>query len=84
MDSRNVPYSLCGKILVANGIVEEERLSYLFNLSQRNGVLNLKKMSPSDVRKIASDIRCTAAVFSPGTGILETHTLMETLVADQP
>ncbi|MDX8500851.1 NAD(P)/FAD-dependent oxidoreductase [Mesorhizobium sp. VK4C] len=75
-DTRSVPYSLCGKLIVA---VTEDELAVLDRIADRarqNGVTNLVGLTGDEARRMEPDIQCVAALLSPGTGIVDSHQLM--------
>jgi L-2-hydroxyglutarate oxidase LhgO len=77
--TRSVPFSLCGKLIVA---VNEDELAVLDQIADRarqNGVHNLVRLSGADARQLEPSVRCVAALLSPGTGIVDSHQLMLSL-----
>lgn len=76
----NIPYRKLGKLIVAVSKEEEKQLFELFNKGKKNGVKGLKILSQSEVKKIEPYVECTLALFSPDTGIIDSHKLMLHLI----
>ncbi len=70
-DAHGVPYERCGKVVVA---VEERELPVLQELLQRgtaNGVPGLELIGPERLKELEPHARGLAALYSPGTGIVD-------------
>lgn len=81
-DSHGVPYDPCGKIIVAT---DEEQLPELERLKANaaaNGVRDLTWMRPQDVTEMEPAVHCVGALWSPSTGILDSHAYMLALQGD--
>lgn len=81
-DSHGVPYDPCGKIIVAT---DEEQLPELERLKANaaaNGVRDLTWMRPQDVTEMEPAVYCVGALWSPSTGILDSHAYMLALQGD--
>ena len=81
-EARKVPHALPGKLIVA---VEEADLPALEARLERgrvNGVEGLELLTGDAARRLEPGIRCTAALHSPGTGILDSHAFMRSLLRD--
>ncbi len=79
---RGIPHQRLGKLLVA---VDEEELALLEKLKASalaNGVMDLQCLSAAEARELEPELRCTAALLSPSTGIVDSHALMLSLLAD--
>jgi L-2-hydroxyglutarate oxidase LhgO len=73
----NIPYRRLGKLIV---ISEEDEIPILHDLFERgknNAVEGLELLSSKQVRQIEPNIKCKEAIYSPNTGIVDTHKLME-------
>ena len=64
-----IPFEICGKLIVAT---EEHELPLLENLFQRaqQNELNAEKLSPQAAREIEPHVRCLAALRLKSTGIV--------------
>ena len=79
---RNIAYKKTGKLIVATEDSEIETLDKLLQKGSANGVHDLKKISAKEAMAMQSGLRCIAAVLSPSTGIIDSHSLMLSLQAD--
>lgn len=80
-EARRVPFSRCGKLIVA---IEEDELPALHALHQRgldNGV-PLQLISGADARSMEPEVPAIAALWSPTTGVMSAHGLMDALRED--
>lgn len=72
----NIPFSNCGKILLATTEEEVHKLNKLSEQGQLNGVEGLKQLSSSDVHYLEPEVNCKKALLSETTGILDTTSFM--------
>src|SRR6185295_3368692 len=79
---RQVPHRRIGKILVAVCEAEIPALERIRRLAEANGVHDLVPLSAADVRSLEPAVVAVRGVFSPSTGILDSHALMRALEAD--
>lgn len=75
----NISHKKIGKLIVATDEKEISDLEKLFKRGLENGVCDLKFISRDEVKKIEPNIRAGAAIFSPSTGIIDSHSLMKNL-----
>jgi L-2-hydroxyglutarate oxidase LhgO len=81
-EQRQVPHQCCGKLIIATREDEHDQLKALQDNALRAGLADLKWLDKSGVRTLEPDIRASAAVLSPSTGIIDVHELMLALLAD--
>jgi L-2-hydroxyglutarate oxidase LhgO len=81
-DDYGVGYHRCGKLIVATTTEEESALHGIQVNAARNGVTDLRMLSCRDANVMEPELRCTAALFSPSTGILDSHAFMLALLGD--
>lgn len=79
---RGIAHQRCGKLIVATSASQAQALPDLMARAQRNGVLDLAALSAADARAMEPQLTCLAAVYSPSTGILDSHGLMLSLQGD--
>lgn len=79
---RNVPYRRCGKLLVATSTSQLSSLESIQARAQANGVLDLRWLDRHDAQAMEPALECVAALFSPSTGIVDSHALMLALQGD--
>lgn len=80
--ARGVPYRNCGKLIVACAEEEKAGLTKLKAQAQANGVGDLAWLEPREVKRMEPEIRCTAALLSPSTGIVDSHAFMLSLLGE--
>ena len=78
-DSRGVPYRRCGKLIVATKELQRPQLEALKRQAEANGLTDLQWLSADEVREREPEVRCTMALWSPSTGILDSHAYMLSL-----
>ncbi|KAL7528981.1 hypothetical protein ACHAXR_005207 [Thalassiosira sp. AJA248-18] len=85
---RDIPHRSCGKLLVATDAEQRDvGLPQLVEYAKRNGVHDLQIVSKEDIadpysKFYESNVLCTGGVFSPSTGIVDSHSFMTGLLAD--
>jgi L-2-hydroxyglutarate oxidase len=67
----NLPYELCGKVVVATKEEELPRLEELNRRGTANGVPGLKRISSEEIREHEPHATGVAGLFSPRTGIVD-------------
>ena len=79
---RSIPHKRIGKLMPA--IVEDEIgiLEALVKQGVDSGVTDLELLTRESVQKIEPNLTCPAALWSPSTGIIDTHALNLSLLAD--
>ncbi|MFL5706024.1 MAG: L-2-hydroxyglutarate oxidase, partial [Ktedonobacteraceae bacterium] len=70
-DEHNIPYELCGKVIVATREEELPRLERLYQYGQANGVSGLEMIGPERLREIEPYAVGIKALYSPNTGIVD-------------
>ena len=79
---RQINASRIGKLIVATKESEDPKLDMLAARAQQNGVVDLKKIDGPSAIAMQPGLHCTSALHSPSTGIIDSHALMISLVAD--
>ncbi|MEM7292267.1 MAG: NAD(P)/FAD-dependent oxidoreductase [Pseudomonadota bacterium] len=82
LTERGVPHERCGKLVVATHRDQHETLREYQRRALDNRAGELQWLNPSEVRAREPEVECTAAVFSPYTGILDSHSYMLALQGD--
>jgi len=65
-----IPYELCGKIVVATSQEEIPLLNNLYVRGQQNGLANLKKLSQGELKEYEPHVAGIEGIFVPQTGIV--------------
>jgi len=77
--SHHVPVNKIGKLIVATGDSEIDRLRAIRTQAERNGVTDLRRVDKSEASALEPDVSCATALLSPSTGIIDSHSLMLSL-----
>ncbi|MHB8907516.1 MAG: NAD(P)/FAD-dependent oxidoreductase [Syntrophales bacterium] len=77
---RDIPHQRMGKLIVAADEHEEETLGDLKERAEENGVEGLTIIGARQVRSLEPDIAARSALYSPATGIIDTHRLMRSFL----
>ncbi len=81
-EARGVEHSNCGKLIVANGTEEEDVLNHLLERANRNDVPGVRLIAAAEAHKFEPEVRCSAALYCPTSGIVDQHALMLALQGD--
>ena len=80
--SRQVPVKRCGKLIVAASHEQIQKLNTIKENAERNGVTDLQLLHKSELQRLEPELKAEAALLSPSTGIIDSHSLMLALQAD--
>jgi L-2-hydroxyglutarate oxidase LhgO len=73
---RGIPHRRCGKLIVATSENQRATLEQIRAKARANGVDDLRWLERAEVRTLEPEVACVAALFSPSTGIIDSHGLM--------
>jgi L-2-hydroxyglutarate oxidase LhgO len=79
---RGVPHRKTGKLIVGTSDAQIPKMQALYDQGVRNGVEGLRFLTGSEAMAMEPNLRCTAAVLSEETGILDSHAYMLSLQGD--
>jgi L-2-hydroxyglutarate oxidase LhgO len=79
---RGIDHQNCGKLIVANGDEEEQVLHHLLERAHANDVEGVRMISATEAHKMEPEVRCTAALHCPTSGIVDQHPYMLALQGD--
>ena len=71
-----IPHRNCGKLIVATTATETGKLQSIKAHAEANGVLDLQILSGQAARALEPALHCDAALLSPSTGIIDSHSYM--------
>ncbi|HON63102.1 MAG TPA: FAD-dependent oxidoreductase [Deltaproteobacteria bacterium] len=74
-----VPLKKIGKVIVAASRKEEQALEDLCRKGTANGARDLRMLSGKELKKREPNVRGVCALFSPHTGIIDSHRLVRSL-----
>ena len=73
---RGIPHRKTGKIVVACDDSEIEQLGKIYKQAQINGCEGVELIDTAAVKAMEPEVRCVAAMNSPETGIIDSHSYM--------
>ena len=79
---RGVPHRNCGKLIVATNADETAMLAGIQRRAEANGVEGMRVLSASEAIAMEPNLHCTSALYSPATGIIDSHGFMLALQGD--
>lgn len=82
---RQIPHKACGKLIVATSEAQVAQLAAIQVKAAFNGVLGddqLRLLSAAQAQAMEPDLKCEAALWSPSTGIVDSHALMLSFLGD--
>jgi L-2-hydroxyglutarate oxidase LhgO len=82
LPSHKIHHNVMGKLIVANGPAEEKSLDGVLARGLANGVEGLVKIDAAQAHALEPQVKCTAALHSPSTGIFDTHAYMLSLLGE--
>lgn len=80
--SRNIPHKRCGKLLVASSNNELDKLDQIHTQATKNDVIDLIPLTKDQCFELEPDISAVAGLFSPSSGVIDSHSLMFSLLGD--
>ncbi|KAF8398153.1 hypothetical protein HHK36_017079 [Tetracentron sinense] len=80
--NHGVPHKQIGKLIVATGSSEIPKLNDLLNRGIENSVDGLKMMEGYEAMRMEPELQCVKALLSPASGIVDSHSLMLSLVGE--
>ncbi len=79
---RGIGHRRSGKLIVATDAAQVAQLQGIVAKAAANGVDDLVLLSADEAHALEPALRCTAAIHSPSTGIVDSHGLMLALQGD--
>jgi L-2-hydroxyglutarate oxidase LhgO len=79
---RGIAHQRCGKLIVATHEAQVAQLQAIIAKAAANGAHDLVMLSRAQARELEPQLECVAAVYSPSTGIIDSHALMLSLQGD--
>lgn len=72
----NIPHKKIGKLIIAVSEKEMEEIGHLMHNAKMNGVSSVSILGQRQVREMEPNVKATGALYSPDTGIISAHSLM--------
>lgn len=82
---RGIPHKRCGKLIVATSPEQIDLLAGIQKKASANGLVGseaLKIMTSQEAQAMEPELQCLAALWSPSTGIIDSHALMLSYLGD--
>jgi L-2-hydroxyglutarate oxidase LhgO len=79
--ARAIEYRRCGKLIVA-AESQERALESIAATARANGVSDLRRLTAAEAQRMEPALSCVAALFSPSTGVIDSHGFMLALLGD--
>ena len=73
---RGIAHARCGKLIVATGEAQLAQLALIQAKAHANGVTDVVSMTREQAIALEPELACVAALYSPSTGIIDSHALM--------
>ncbi len=81
LEAKKIPYNRCGKYIVASTKEEIKRINAIKNNAEKSGLDDLY-FDTINFKKLYPFIKTEEAIFSPSTGIFDSHSFMLNLKMD--
>jgi len=81
-EERHVPFKRCGKFIVATDEQQQSKLQDILQKARGNGVDDMQLLGQAQVQCREPQIQCVSALWSPSTGVIDSHRYMLALQAD--
>ena len=81
-EENGVPHDNCGKLIVATSEQEDAMLAGIRRRAEANGVEGMRILTRAEAVAMEPELRCTSALLSPMTGIIDSHAFMLALQGD--
>lgn len=78
----DIPCKQIGKLIVATRSSEIPKLNDILNHGTQNGVDSLRMMDGTEAMEMEPELQCVKAILSPLSGIVDSHSLMLSLVGE--
>jgi len=82
LEKHSLPYNRIGKYIVANDETQAGTLKLLHKRAMQNGVCDLRLIEAGDLHAAEPAVKGVAALWSPSTGIFDTHAFMASLQSE--
>ena len=80
--ARGVPYRRSGKIIFAHDHAQAGELDAIHTRAAQAGVHDLVRLDAKQARALEPELTCAEALFSPSTGIIDSHALMLAMLGE--
>jgi len=77
--THGVPHRKCGKLVVATNEAELAKVETILAQAEKNGVEGVEMIGGNAARAMEAELSCIGALWSPETGIIDSHAYMRSL-----
>ncbi|MVW72833.1 NAD(P)/FAD-dependent oxidoreductase [Bordetella sp. 15P40C-2] len=81
-EERGIGHARVGKLIVASTPEDLTGLQGYLQRAEGAGVHDLRRVEQAELREMEPEVQALAAVYSPSTGIIDSHGLMLTMLGD--
>ena len=81
-EAHSVPFKRCGKFVIATSEQQQPGLQTILENARANGVDDIVPLDQAEMRSREPQVRCFSALWSPSTGIIDSHSYMLALQGD--
>jgi L-2-hydroxyglutarate oxidase LhgO len=81
-EEHGVPHRRCGKLIVATREGQIAELQGIQKKAHENGVADVAEIAAAEAMRMEPALHCVAALYSPSTGIIDSHALMLAYLGD--
>jgi L-2-hydroxyglutarate oxidase LhgO len=81
-EAHGVEHRRCGKLIVATCDEDRPKLDAIAARARASGVLDLESLTRAEALAMEPALDCVAALWSPSTGIVDSHGAMTALLGD--
>lgn len=82
LEAHKVAYDRCGKLVVATGAAELERLDAILEQALANDVEGMARLTKAQALALEPQLQCEGALISPQSGVFDSHGYMLALQGD--
>ena len=79
---KSIAHKRCGKLIISQTKDQENTLYELKNRASKNGVSDTRILKADEVGELEPSITCLTGLFSPSTGIIDSHNFMHSMHGD--
>lgn len=81
-EEHHVPFKRCGKFIIATDEQQEPKLRTILEKAHINGVGDMVSLDKKETQRREPAIKCVSSLWSPSTGIIDSHAYMIALQTD--
>jgi len=81
-EEHHVPFKRCGKLIIATDEQQQSNLQPMLEKARNNGVDDIVCLDKNEMQRREPQVKCVSALWSPSTGLIDSHGYMLALQAD--